>query len=39
MATRLGVDGGGKFTDLSIERTENPPWGISAGRPGRHPFS
>jgi hypothetical protein len=39
MATRLGVDGGGTFTDLTIERTKNPPWGLAGGRPGRRAFS
>jgi hypothetical protein len=39
MATRLGVDGGGTFPDLTIERPKNPPSSLAGGRPGRHAFS
>jgi len=39
MATRLGVDGGGIFTDLTIERTKNPPSSLAGGRPAQHAFS
>jgi N-methylhydantoinase A/oxoprolinase/acetone carboxylase beta subunit len=39
MATRLGVDGGGTFTDLTIERTKNSPSGLAGVRPGRHAVS
>jgi hypothetical protein len=39
MATRLGVDGGGTFPDLTIERTKNPPSSLAGGRSGRQAFS
>jgi hypothetical protein len=39
MATRLGVDGGGPFPDLTIERTKNTPSSLAGRRPGRHAFS